>query len=159
MATQHVRGRGEGRAQELLARADAELLAAQYSSEPWERFGHAHLAGLRAAAAVVARRGAPSGRGAPRTVWGMVDVVAPELGDLAAFFADGAALRSAVDAGRFDRVTEERAERTLCMAEDLVDAAQSLVAAPVASPDVTSQEPVRIAPRSAAPRMLAVRAS
>ncbi|RYG77638.1 colicin transporter, partial [bacterium] len=126
---------------------------------PWERFGHAHLAGLRAAAAVVARRGAPSGRGAPRTVWGMVDVVAPELADLAAFFADGAALRSAVDAGRFDRVTEERAERTLCMAEDLVDAAQSLLAAPLASQEVASHGSVRTSHRSAAPRMLAVRAS
>ena len=57
-----------GRAQELLGRADAELLAAQYSTEPWERLGHAHLAGLRAGAAVLARRGTPSGRGAPRTV-------------------------------------------------------------------------------------------
>ncbi|MBT0995819.1 colicin transporter [Cellulomonas sp. DKR-3] len=150
MGAQRTAARGGGRPQELLARADAELLAAQYSAEPWERFSHAHLAGLRAAAAVVARRGAPGGRGAPRTVWGMVDAVAPELADLAAFFADGAALRSAVDAGRFDRVTEERAERTLCLAEDLVDAAHALVAA---------EEPVPFVARSAAPRMLAVRAS
>lgn len=150
MVVQHRGERGEGRARELLARADAELLAAQYSSEAWERFSHAHLAGLRAAAAVVARRGAPGGRGAPRTVWGMVDVVAPELAELAGFFADGASLRSAVDAGRFDRVTEERAEQTLCRAEDLVDAAHALVAA---------QEPVGAAARTPAPRMLAVRAS
>ncbi len=139
-----------GRAQELLARADAELLAAQYSSEPWERFGHAHLAGLRAGAAVVARRGAPTGRGAPRSVWGMLTQVAPELEPLARFFADGAALRSAVDAGRFDQVDEDRAERTLCAAEDLVDAARELTLA------LDAQE---LAERAGRPRMLAVRAS
>ncbi|GEA83973.1 colicin transporter [Cellulomonas sp. A375-1] len=139
-----------GRAQELLARADAELLAAQYSAEPWERFGHAHLAGLRAGAAVVARRGTPTGRGAPRTVWGMLTQVAPELERLARFFADGAALRSAIDAGRFDQVDEDRAERTLCAAEDLVDAARELVH------ELDAQD---AAERGAAPRMLSVRAS
>ena len=139
-----------GRAQELLARADAELLAAQYSTEPWERFGHAHLAGLRAGAAVLARRGTPSGRGAPRTVWGMLTRQAPELAALAQFFADGAALRSAVDAGRFDLVDDDRAERTLCAAEDLVDAARGIVLSEDAEADTE---------RRAGPRMLAVRAS
>ena len=67
------------RALELLGRADAELLAAQFSSEPWEQLSHAHLAALRAGAAVVAARGTPSGRRAPRTVWSMLGVVAPEL--------------------------------------------------------------------------------
>jgi hypothetical protein len=33
-----------GRTAELLQRADAELVAAQFSSEPWEQFTHAHLA-------------------------------------------------------------------------------------------------------------------
>jgi len=139
-----------GRPHELLARADAELLAAQYSGEPWERFGHAHLAGLRAAAAVVARRGTPTGRGAPRTVWGMLTQVAPELERLSRYFAEGAALRSAVDAGRFDEVDEDRAERTLCAAEDLVDAARGLVLAADADD---------VAERRDGPRMLAVRAS
>lgn len=107
---------------ELLGRADAELLAAQFSGEPWEMFSHAHLAALRAGAALVAARGRPSGRGAPRTVWGMLDAVAPELHALSALFAHAATLRSAVDAGRFELVTPARAERALCAAEDLVDA-------------------------------------
>ena len=107
---------------ELLARADAELLAAQFSGEPWEMFSHAHLAALRAGAALVAARGRPSGRGAPRTVWGMLDAVAPELHRFSALFAQGAGLRAAVDAGRFEVVTTVRAERALCAAEDLVDA-------------------------------------
>ncbi|QCB93902.1 SAV_6107 family HEPN domain-containing protein [Cellulomonas shaoxiangyii] len=113
---------------DLLARADAELLAAQFSGEPWEMFSHAHLAALRAGAAVVAARGRPSGRGAPRTVWGMLDAVAPELHAHSALFAQSAALRSAVDAGRFELVSDARAERALCAAEDLVDAARALLA-------------------------------
>ena len=107
---------------QLLGRADAELLAAQFSSEPWEMFSHAHLAALRAGAALVEARGRPSGRGAPRTVWGMLDAVAPELHTLSALFAQSASLRAAVDAGRFELVTPARAERALCAAEDLVDA-------------------------------------
>lgn len=125
---------------ELLRRADAELLAAQFSGEPWEMLSHAHLAALRAGAALVAARGRPSGRGAPRTVWGMLDAVAPELHTLSAFFAQSASLRSAVDAGRFDLVTQVRAERSLVVAEDLVDAvraalsrAEGLAVAPAAA--------------------------
>ena len=112
---------------ELLRRADAELLAAQFSSEPWEQLSHAHLAALRAGAAVVAARGTPTGRRAPRTVWSMLGVVAPELGSWSSYFAEAAALRSAVDAGRFDLVGPARAEEAVCAAEDFVDAARDLV--------------------------------
>lgn len=113
---------------DLLARADAELLAAQFSGEPWEKFTHAHLAALRAGAGLVAARGRPSGRGAPRTVWGMLDAVAPELHAHSAFFAQSAPLRSAVDAGRLELVSDARAEQALCAAEDLVDAVRALLA-------------------------------
>lgn len=115
------------RARELVHRADAELLAAQYSSEAWEQFSHAHLAALRAGAAVVASRGTPGGRRPPRTVWAMLHQVAPELDEWSDYFAAGAAARSAVEAGRFDAVSAERAEQTLCAAEDFVDAARALV--------------------------------
>ena len=115
------------RALELLGRADAELLAAQFSPEPWEQLSHAHLAALRAGAAVVAARGTPSGRRAPRTVWSMLGVVAPELGSWSTYFAEAAALRSAVDAGRFELVGPARAEEAVCAAEDFVDAARDLV--------------------------------
>jgi len=122
---------------QLLGRADAELLAAQFSSEPWEMFSHAHLAALRAGAALVAARGRPAGRGAPRTVWGMLDAVAPELHTLSALFAQSASLRAAVDAGRFELVTPARAERALCAAEDLVDAVRGMLAADAgATPDL-----------------------
>lgn len=106
---------------DLLARADAELLAAQFSSEPGERFVHAHLAALRAAAAVIAVRGRPLGRRAPRAAWEMLAVVAPELEAWSAYFASGAALRRAVEAGRLDAVDAARAESVLCSAEDFLD--------------------------------------
>ena len=131
----------------LLARADAELLSAQFSAEAWERFTHAHLAAVRAAAAVVASRGRPAGRGAPRTVWDMLGVVAPELTRWAALFADGARLRAALDAGRFELVSTARAEQALCDAEDFVDVARA-AAAQEEWPD-----------EAASPRMLAVKAS
>jgi hypothetical protein len=110
-----------GRTAELLERADAELVAAQFSSEPWEQFTHAHLAALRAGAAILADRQPPSGRRAPRTVWELLDGVAPELGRWSTYFAAGAGLRAAVDAGRFDAVSTERAEQVLCHAEDFLD--------------------------------------
>ena len=110
-----------GRAAELLQRADAELVAAQFSSEPWEQFTHAHLAALRAGAAVLAERQPLSGRRGPRTVWELLDAVSPELGRWSSYFAGGASLRAAVDAGRFDAVSADRAEQVLCHAEDFLD--------------------------------------
>ena len=82
------------RARELVHRADAELLAAQYSSEAWEQFSHAHLAALRAGAAVVASRGTPGGRRPPRTVWAMLHQVAPELDEWSDYFAAGGVPRT-----------------------------------------------------------------
>lgn len=112
---------------DLLRRADAELLAAQFSAVPAEMFNHAHLAALRAAAAVIATHGRPGGRRPPRTVWDMLAVVAPEAAAWATFFAAGAPLRQAVDAGRFDAVDAEHAERTLCAAEDFLDEVRTML--------------------------------
>ncbi len=136
----------------LLARADAELLAAQFSAEPWERFTHAHLAAVRAAAAVVGARGRPTGRGVPAAVWEQLSLVAPDLARWSALFADAARLRAALEAGRFEAVGAARAEQALCDAEDFVDAARAVVVAvEPAFRGETGGTP--------GPRMLAVRAS
>ena len=111
---------------DLMARADAELLAAQFSPQAGERFVHAHLAGLRAAAAVIAVRGRPAGR-APRPVWEMLAVVAPEVETWSVYFAGGAALRRAVEAGRSDVVDGARAEQATCAAEDFIDEVRALL--------------------------------
>jgi hypothetical protein len=138
------------RSHELLQRADAELVAAQFSSEAWERFSHAHLAALRGGAALLAVRGRPGGRRPPRTLWDMLHVVAPELARWSDYFAGGAGLRSAIEAGRFDAVSDERAEQALCAAEDFIDELRSLLSA-----DSSPMPPVR----GAASRRLGVRAS
>ncbi|HEY3438901.1 MAG TPA: SAV_6107 family HEPN domain-containing protein [Actinotalea sp.] len=112
---------------ELLGRSDAELVAAQLAPHPADQFLHAHLSALRAAAAVLQVTGRPVRRPAPRTVWDMVALVAPALAEWTAFFASGAAARSAVEAGRADAVDAVRAERTLAAAEDFQDAVRSLL--------------------------------
>ncbi|RYV52475.1 SAV_6107 family HEPN domain-containing protein [Pengzhenrongella frigida] len=133
---------------DLMTRADAELLAAQFSSEAGERFVHAHLAGLRAASAVLAVRGRPTGRRAARTVWEMLTAVAPELEDWSAYFAAGAAGRRAVEAGRADAVDGARAEAVLCAAEDFLDEVRALLEAIPATGDEGGRQ-----------RLLAVQAS
>jgi len=110
---------------DLLARSDAELVAARLAGAS-DGFVHAHLAALRAGAAVLAVTGRPAGRPALRTVWQMVAAVAPELEGWTAWFADGAALRAAVESGRAE-VDDARAERTLAVAEDFQDAVRRLL--------------------------------
>jgi len=112
---------------DLLRRADAELLAAQFAADPGERFVHAHLAALRGAAAVLAVRGRPSGRRAPRTAWEMLASVAPEVEAWSVYFAAGAATRQAVEAGRSDAVGPARSEEALCSAEDFLDDVRALL--------------------------------
>src|SRR5664280_2532895 len=111
----------------LLARSDAELLVAQFAPEASDRFVHAHLAAVRAAAAVLAVRGRPGRRSAARTVWEMLTRVAPELETWAVFFAGAAPLRSRVEAGRRDLVTDDRAECALAAAEDFRDTVEEVL--------------------------------
>lgn len=105
-----------GSALELLGRSDAELVAATLASEPAERFLHAHLSAVRAGAALLQATGRPARRGV-RTVWDMVAVAEPELAGWAAFFADNARARSAIEAGRQRVVDDDRAERAVVAAE------------------------------------------
>ena len=105
----------------ILARADRELIAARATRDPAERFVHAHLAALRAAAAIVELRGRPSRRSGARTVWDMLTRVEPDLAVWSGYFADGARLRADVDAGRFDAVSAARADEIVACAEDFRD--------------------------------------
>ncbi|MDT0165528.1 SAV_6107 family HEPN domain-containing protein [Actinotalea sp. AC32] len=112
----------------LLRRSDEELVAAQLSPEPAARFVHAHLAALRAGAAVLELAPRPARRTRPRPVWELVADAAPELAAQAAWFAGGAALRAAVEAGRADDVPEERADTAVAAAEEFQDAVRGVVA-------------------------------
>ncbi len=106
---------------QLLRRADAELLAARFAADPDDRFVHAHLAALRAAAALVAAWGVPSKRRGPRAVWELLARTAPEFEGWTAYFAAGAPLRADVEAGVTGVVSDARAGEVLATAEDFVD--------------------------------------
>jgi hypothetical protein len=108
---------------ELLGTARRGLAEAATTATPGERYAVAHLAALRAAAAVLAARARPGAgrRSAPRSVWAVLPQVAPELTEWAAFFAAGAGKRAAAEAG-LTRAVQARE------ADDLLRAAATFLA-------------------------------
>lgn len=83
-----------------LARARSGLVESALATSASERYVAAHLAALRAAAAVLAARARPtSRRGAPPNAWVMLATVAPELHEWATFFAASASRRADAEAG------------------------------------------------------------
>jgi hypothetical protein len=97
------------------------------------RYVGAHLAALRAAAAVVAARatpGAPVRRKAPRSVWELLPRVEPALAEWAAFFAAGAGKRAAAEAGLPRAVTVREADDLLRDAETFLALAEKALGVP-----------------------------
>jgi len=97
---------------DLLAGAARELLAAGAAQESESRYAHAHLAALRAAAAVLATRARPRSRRGSRvrSAWVLLADIAPEFSEWAAFFAAGATKRAAAEAGLRGVVTAREAD-------------------------------------------------
>ncbi len=114
----------------LIDRSSAGLVQACAARSPGERYVAAHLAALRAAAAVLAVRGRVSARGGPRSVWEILPKVAPELGEWAAFFAATASRRAAVEAGRGEVVTARDADDLLRDAELFQHTVEALLGLP-----------------------------
>ncbi|HTY72891.1 MAG TPA: SAV_6107 family HEPN domain-containing protein [Actinomycetes bacterium] len=86
--------------EELLRLSAHGLADAAVAATPAERYAAAHLAALRAAAAVLAARARPSSaRRRLSSVWVLLPAVAPHLREWAAFFAAGAGKRAAAEAG------------------------------------------------------------
>ncbi|HEY2946819.1 MAG TPA: SAV_6107 family HEPN domain-containing protein [Micromonosporaceae bacterium] len=108
---------------ELLKLARRGLDEAEQTRPDGLRYAAAHLAALRAAAAMLAARArpAPGRRNRVTSVWALLMLVAPELGEWASFFATGAAKRAAAEAG-IPRVVSARE------ADDLLRAAEQFVA-------------------------------
>jgi hypothetical protein len=106
----------------LLALARHGIGEAARSPAPGERYSQAHLAALRAAAAVLSCRAVPlsQSRGRPRSAWVLLSKVAPELAEWAAFFAAGAPKRAAAEAGVRGVVTPREADDLLRDAECFV---------------------------------------
>jgi hypothetical protein len=99
----------------LVMASRAALREAERAVTPGERYATAHLAALRAAAAVLAARARPTDARTPRarrptSAWVLLTAVAPELGEWAAYFAAGADKRAAALAGLRTAVTAREAD-------------------------------------------------
>lgn len=134
---------------ELLRLARRGLLEAANTEADGLRYATAHLAALRAAAAVLAAlaRPAPRRRGRPTSVWALLTIVAPELSEWAMFFATGAVKRAAAEAGIPHTVTTREADdlvreagRFVVVVENLLGiCGQALPAGLDAADDTTNQ--------------------
>jgi SAV_6107-like HEPN len=110
----------------LMESARHGLAAAEDEVSPGSRYVSAHLAALRAAAAVVAARAEPLGgrRRRPQSVWELLPKVEPALREWAAFFAAGAAKRAAAEAGLPRAVSADEADDLLRDAETFISLAE-----------------------------------
>lgn len=111
----------------LLQAARGGLAEAAAESSPSTRYICAHLAALRAAAAIVAARGEPgtgSRRRRPRSVWELLPQVEPTLAEWSAFFAASAAKRAAAEAGLPRAASAHEADDLLRDAETFVSIAE-----------------------------------
>ncbi|MFJ6196341.1 SAV_6107 family HEPN domain-containing protein [Micromonospora sp. NPDC092111] len=108
---------------QLLAVARHGLAEAAQTRPDGLRYAAAHLAALRAAAALLAARArpAPARRHRITSVWVLLTTVAPELDEWSRYFAAGAGKRAAAEAG-IPRVVSARE------ADDLLRAAGQFVA-------------------------------
>lgn len=95
-----------------LARAAESLSEAIAATEVPTRYACAHVAALRAAAALLAARAhpVPARRRPQKNAWVLLAEVAPELSEWAQFFAGGAARRAAAEAGSTRAVSERQAD-------------------------------------------------
>ncbi|RJS47678.1 SAV_6107 family HEPN domain-containing protein [Nocardioides cavernaquae] len=93
-----------------LERAAESLREAITTSDVPTRYAHAHVAALRAAAALLAARAPGPQAPAPEERLGPAREVAPELTEWSAFFAAGASKRAAAEAGSRRAVSERDAD-------------------------------------------------
>ena len=97
-----------------LERSAESLREAITATEVPTRYACAHVAALRAAAALIAAKAVPvpttGRRRAQKNAWVLLIEVAPELTEWASFFASGASKRAAAEAGSTRAVTEREAD-------------------------------------------------
>jgi len=128
---------------DLLDRSRDGLVQACHSSSAADRYTQAHLAALRAAAALLAARSASAGRSRPRSVWEMLPAVAPELTEWAVFFASSGRRRLALERGS-TTVTAREADDLVRQCESFLELVRGVLHLPFAPP-----LPGELAPTSA----------
>ncbi|MFB7032253.1 MULTISPECIES: SAV_6107 family HEPN domain-containing protein [unclassified Streptomyces] len=123
---------------DLLAKSRAGLAEAAALDRPHERYATAHLAALRAAAAVLAARGTPDPvprrKERIRTAWELLAELAPELAEWSAHFAAGAPRRARAEAGITGAATPREADDLLRDAEYFSRLVERLLALRPVSP-------------------------
>jgi hypothetical protein len=102
-----------GTAVTALARAREALAEAATATAAGPRYAAAHVAALRATAALLAVRTRPASRRRQRNAWTLLAQVAPEMEEWAVFFAAGAGKRAAAEAGLSRAVTTREADDLL----------------------------------------------
>ncbi|WP_018658573.1 SAV_6107 family HEPN domain-containing protein [Actinomadura flavalba] len=112
--------------------ARMSLAEAADATSPGVRYVCAHLAALRAAAAVLTAREPvePRKRGRPRSVWVLLPEADPALREWAAFFAAGADKRAAAEAGLPRAVTAREAEELMRDADVFVTLVEDTLGIP-----------------------------
>jgi hypothetical protein len=113
---------------QLLTIARQGLAEAAHTRPEGLRYATAHLAALRAAAAVLAARAQPAAhtrRSRVTSVWSLLVLVAPEFSEWAGYFALGAGKRAAAEAGIPRVVTAREADDLLRAAEQFVVVVES----------------------------------
>src|SRR3984885_3717497 len=119
----------------MLASARRGLAEAADETSPSARYVTAHLAALRAAAAVVAARGEPRPRRRkPHSVWELLPQGEPALTEGAAYFAAGAGKRAAAEAGLPRAASAREADDLLRDAETFLSLAETALGVGLQSP-------------------------
>jgi hypothetical protein len=93
-----------------LDRAERALDDARAETHADRRYVSAHVAALRATAAVLSVRTRPQSMRRQTNAWVLLERVAPELAEWAAFFAAGASKRAAAEAGHVRVVSDRDAD-------------------------------------------------
>lgn len=118
---------------DLLDRSRAGLIQACRSQSAAQRYTEAHLAALRAAAALVAARTVVPGRSRPRSVWEALPGIAPELGEWAVFFASSGRRRLALERGS-GMVSAREADDLVRQCETFLELVRAALHLPFAEP-------------------------
>lgn len=106
---------------DLIADAGRALGRAIRAVDPADRYVAAHLAALRAAAAILAVRPRSTRPQRQASAWTLLAKAVPELSEWAAFFAAGAGKRRAAEAGIARSVTAREADDLVRQAAAFLD--------------------------------------
>jgi hypothetical protein len=113
-----------------LDRAERALSEARAETHADRRYVSAHVAALRATAAVLSVRTRPQGLRRQTNAWVLLERVAPELAEWAAFFAAGAPKRAAAEAGHVRAVSERDADDLVRDVEQFLHVVERAVGLP-----------------------------